>query len=282
MNWLIWRQHRAQVGWTLVLFAAACAAMLWTGQAAHHDLGALHALCTDGGERGSMCPDSGTKHFVDTYNYAIPSFEIGVPALAVVAGALIGAPLVAREFEQRTHLVAWTQSVPRRRWYAAKVLTLSAPLALVGAAAGAVAYRIHQPLKEGGLFTSRWIWFPVIGPAPAAAALLAFALAVAAGAWLKRTLAAVGIALGGSLAVILACGQWLASFRSGRADGGPFWLCEAAYTGILVAVAALALVAGWFGTRARGASRGYVLGGSDSGGGGGASPGGGPSAASSR
>lgn len=253
MNWLIWRQHRAQVGWTLALFAAACVAMLWTGQAAHHDLGAFRALCTDDGGRTWRCPDGGVKHFVDTYSYAIPAFEIGVPALAVAAGALLGAPLVAREFEQRTHLVAWTQSVPRRRWYATKVLTLSVPLAVVGGSAGFVAYRIHQPLQDGGLFTSRWIWFSVIGPAPAAAALLAFALAVAAGAWLKRTLAAVGVALAGSLAVILACGQWLASYRSGPADGGPFWLCEAAYTGILVAVAALALVVGWFGTRARGA-----------------------------
>ncbi|GAA4967405.1 hypothetical protein GCM10023205_35420 [Yinghuangia aomiensis] len=94
----------------------------------------------------------------------------------------------------------------------------------------------------------------MIGPAPAAAALPAFALAVAAGARLKRTLAAVGVAPAGSLAVTPACGQWLASFRSGPADGGSFWLGEAAYTGIPVAVAAPALVAGWFGTRARGAA----------------------------
>src|SRR5262249_24464833 len=44
------------------------------------------------------------------------------PALPVLAslplllGAFIGAPLVSRELEQGTYLLAWTQGVPRRRW----------------------------------------------------------------------------------------------------------------------------------------------------------------------
>jgi ABC-type transport system involved in multi-copper enzyme maturation permease subunit len=41
------------------------------------------------------------------------------------------APLVAREIEQSTLLVAWTQSVSRRKWHTAKVLTLGAGLAVI-------------------------------------------------------------------------------------------------------------------------------------------------------
>ena len=47
----------------------------------------------------------------------------------------------------------------------------------------------------GGLISSRWIWFFSIDLALTGEIVLAFALAVAFGAWLRRTLAAVGAAL---------------------------------------------------------------------------------------
>jgi hypothetical protein len=59
--------------------------------------------------------------FVSRYNFAILLSQYGLPAAFAITGAIIGAPLVAREVEQRTHLAAWTQSVSRRRWYAAKI-----------------------------------------------------------------------------------------------------------------------------------------------------------------
>jgi hypothetical protein len=58
--------------------------------------------------------------FASRYNFAILLSQDGLPAAFAIIGALIGAPLVAREVEQRIHLAAWTQSVSRRRWYITK------------------------------------------------------------------------------------------------------------------------------------------------------------------
>jgi hypothetical protein len=140
--------------------------------------------------------------FSTRYRFAILVFEDGAPAALAVIGALTGAPLVAREIEQRTQLTAWTQSVSRRRWYAAKVTVLAAGLAAAGLANG----WLQRPLTKGGLTSSRWSWFFSVHLALAGEAILAFALAVTIGAWLRRTLPAIGGALAGFLALLLGTG----------------------------------------------------------------------------
>ena len=44
----------------------------------------------------------------------------GLILLAAVIGVFWGAPLVARELEQGTQRLVWTQSVTRRRWFSTK------------------------------------------------------------------------------------------------------------------------------------------------------------------
>ena len=55
-------------------------------------------------------------------------------SLPLLVGAFIGAPLVSRELEQGTYLLAWTQGVPRRRWLIAKLAMLGG-LSVLGFAA---------------------------------------------------------------------------------------------------------------------------------------------------
>jgi hypothetical protein len=209
--------------------------------------------------------------FVHSYNFAIPVFEEGLPLLMVIIGVLVGAPLVAREVEQRTQLVAWTQSVSRRRWYTTKTAMLAACLAFVGLLAGIANDRAQIPLTRGGLTSTRWIWFFSIDLAPAAEGVLAFALAAALGAYLRRTLAAIGAALVGFLALFLLAG-WIvrsltptaqATGRIGTPDQGwalggghyhppsQYWPLQLTYLAILLAFAAVLLALGWRATRAR-------------------------------
>src|SRR5258708_26050736 len=96
-------------------------------------------------------------------------------------GVLVGAPLVAREIEQRSQLAAWTQSVPRRQWYATKVAALAAGLTVAGLAAGFANDWLQRPLTEGGLTSSPWPWFVSIDLALARQAVPAVALAVSIG-----------------------------------------------------------------------------------------------------
>lgn len=293
MKCLLWRQHRGQLAWTALVLSLVCglsaavarSADRWLADYAHW-LARLHAVgcpLPGGGERVVHTPPPGChallsrysggqqSSFAHSYNFAIPVFEEGLPLLMVVIGVLVGAPLIAREVEQRTQLVAWTQSIGRRRWYATKTGVLAACLALVGLIGGFANDRAQIPLNRGGLTSSRWIWFVSIDLAPAAEAVLAFALAAAIGAYLRRTLPAIGAALVSFLALFLVTGWVMRSLTPASTATGPratpdnawdigggryhpasqYWPLQLGYLAIQLALAALALVIGWRATRPR-------------------------------
>ena len=190
---------------------------------------------------------------------------------------MIGAPLVAREIEQRTQLAAWTQSVSRRRWYITKIAALTAALAVAGLAAGAAnAWLAHQ-LAAGDTASSRWSWFVSINLALAGEAALALALGVAFGALLRRTLPAIGAAVAGS-AVLFLGALWIVqaltpaanttgprfaappgSWVLGSGTGAPvpyhpasqYWPLQLILLTVLLTLAAAALASGWRATRTR-------------------------------
>jgi hypothetical protein len=300
MTCLLWRQHRGQALCALLTLAAMCALMLGVGLNANHWLAGYDHWLAALRAAGCPAPDapSGEVHapsaaachalmqrypngpqeaFATRYNFAVPAFEEGVPAALAVIGALVGAPLVAREIEQRTQLVAWTQSTSRRRWYTTKVTALATGLAAVGLAAGLANDRLQHPLTEGGLTSSRWIWFFSIDLALAGEILLAFALAVALGAWLRRTLPAVGGALVGFLVLFLASGWAVRTLTPTSRTTGPrfavprggwsiqpsnshavpyhpagqYWPLQLTFLAILLALAAVLLITGWYATRTR-------------------------------
>jgi hypothetical protein len=227
---LLWRQHRGQALWIGLILAAICALTVGVGSSANHWLAGYHEWVKALADAGCPPPDAhtGSFHvtsaatcnalrgqypgalqpaFGDRYNFTVPVFEYGVPAALAIIGVLIGAPLVAREAEQRTQLVSWTQSVSRRRWYVMKVTVLCSILAGVGLAAGVMNDQLRRPLETGGLIGSRWVWFFSTDLALVGEIVLAFALAVAFGAVLRRTQAAAGAALA-SFIVLLSASGW--------------------------------------------------------------------------
>jgi ABC-type transport system involved in multi-copper enzyme maturation permease subunit len=290
MRCLIWRQHRGQLLATVSVLAAACLLMVVVAHSANQWLNHYQrwlvqlraAGCPVPGSRQYVTPSSchallsrysggEQSSFVHAYNFTIAVFEEGLVLLLVILGALIGAPLVAREVEQRTQLVAWTQSIPRRRWYATKTVVLATGLTVAGLIAGLANDVLQVPLTRGGLTSSRWPWFFSIDITPAAEILLAFALAVAMGAYLRRTLAAVGAALVAYLALFLLTGwavRSLTPLSDSTSDRGvpnnswiiggghyhpssQYWPLQLTYVAILLLLAAALFVAGWRATRPR-------------------------------
>ncbi len=124
MIWVAWRQFRTPALVTFGLLAAFAVLVLVTGlhlRDVYSSLGGAHCAA-----RSDCTALSG--HEKELAALLGPAL-LAIPALL---GMFWGAPLLARELENGTYRLAWTQSVTRRRW-------LSIRVALVGVAALATA-----------------------------------------------------------------------------------------------------------------------------------------------
>jgi hypothetical protein len=299
MTGLIWLQHRGQALWTLIAVAILCALVINFGLSAEHWLAGYHDWLRQLAAAGCPPPTahSGAFHvnspgtcaalkdrypgglqaaFASRYNFAIFLSLYGIPAALAIIGAMIGAPLVAREVEQHTQFVAWTQSVSRRRWYFVKITALAIGLAVLGLIAGTANAWLQRQLTAGDTASSRWTWFASTNLALAGAVVLAFALAVAFGALLRRTLPAIGAALAGFIVLLLGIrwavmaltpaskttgphftappGSWILGSGTGTPvpyhPAGQYWALQLILLAALLAVATAVLMSGWHETRA--------------------------------
>jgi ABC-type transport system involved in multi-copper enzyme maturation permease subunit len=97
-------------------------------------LGACLAHATATGDRGA-CGDLALM-FQGQFGF-VYGLSFWLSVLPALLGRLVGAPLVAREVEQHTHLLAWTQSITRSRWVTVKLaLVLTAGLLASGVLMG--------------------------------------------------------------------------------------------------------------------------------------------------
>jgi hypothetical protein len=188
MIWVTWRQHRTLLLASTGLLAAMLAALLLTG------LGIAHTFQSSGLAACLAVPTRDCNElasaFSDHYSglgFLVPLFLV-LPALL---GVFWGAPLVAREIEQGTHRLAWSQSVTRDRWLGTKLLMLATATAIGAAIFTLVLNWWSRPLVlasdnrlDPGIFDLR-------GFVPVAYALFVLALGVAAGSLIRRLIPAM-------------------------------------------------------------------------------------------
>ena len=142
-------------------------------------------------------------------------FLLLVPA---IIGTFWAAPLLTREFEAGTFQLAWTQSVTRTRWLAAKL----GVGALVGmATAGLFSLLLTwwsgpidtaAPFDKGNSITFLrlgFVLFPTRGITPLGYAAFAFALGVTAGVLIRRTVPAMAATLATFLFIQIAWPIWV-------------------------------------------------------------------------
>jgi hypothetical protein len=115
---------------------------------------------------------------------------IGVPLLL---GLFWGAPLLAKQFEDGTHSLAWTQGISRHRWLTSNVAWALAAAAACGAAITALV--TWWSLAHISLHLSRISNgpFDVQGMVPVAYAIFAVSLGIAVGSVFRRILPAMAI-----------------------------------------------------------------------------------------
>ena len=198
MLWATWRRYRSDALFVAALLVVLGAAVLVLSIAGSGTVAAVARSCTE--------PLTCTAPQV-WFNSGLPNWwgyvlQVVVLVPAVV-GVFVGAPLVPRELEHGTHLIAWTQSIPRGPWFLARVglLALSAAAAAVLLAAIALGwFAMERELANTGILNI-WSGFDIAPPVVIAYTLFALALGVAAGAAIRRTGPAIVVALIGFIAV---------------------------------------------------------------------------------
>ncbi len=180
MIWTTWRQHRLEGAWALALGAALAAAV---GFVAYQ----LHAAACPGVVNDyCLRNDIGGQIAQKLIQYNL--YQYGLVVLPALAGAFIGCPLVAREIENSTHRLAWTQGVTRLRWLATKLALTLVPLSAIALGAGLLETVL---IRQMGSAPSYWAFYDQQAPMTVAAIVFAVALGVAIGAVVGRSVPAM-------------------------------------------------------------------------------------------
>jgi len=197
MSVLIWRQARVAIAAAAALLAAFAVVIVANGLHLHHAYQAGLASCNASG----TCADL-QKELFHKEGTVVALINLTIIGPGIV-GAFLGAPLVAREMEQHTNKLIWTQAVTRRRWFLTRAAWLGLAAVLWSGAIAALVTWWSGPLNALG---HQRFWpgqFDIQGVVPAAYALFAFALGVTAGVLARRTVIALGVAIAGFVGIRL-------------------------------------------------------------------------------
>jgi hypothetical protein len=197
MIWLTWRQHRSEGLLALGVLVVGGVYLLITGLAMTHtlqDSGLGACLAQHPESIGTSGPCGFLAHqFLNQYGPFIP-FAVALLVLPILLGVMVGAPLVAREYEQRTRLLVWMQSVTRTRWVTVTLaLVVGAGLLAAGVLLALLNWWYHPFDLLIGKFNE--VTFDFTGPVFLASSVMALAVGIAVGTLTRRTVLAIFLTL---------------------------------------------------------------------------------------
>ncbi|HEY3606374.1 MAG TPA: ABC transporter permease subunit, partial [Pseudonocardiaceae bacterium] len=185
--WLTWRQHR----WAIVSGALSVVALggyiLWNERGiTPQDYARCGGPCVSMPLFGMFADPRGVADLQDGL----------AAALGLVIAVFWAAPLVAREYEQRTHLLAWSQDVPPRRWLLAQAGWLTLAAAVLSTVLGT--FLVGQTDGLSGLKPDSYPEFTLLRfeaflPLQIAYVLFAMALGLAVSLLVRRVVPAMGV-----------------------------------------------------------------------------------------
>jgi ABC-type transport system involved in multi-copper enzyme maturation permease subunit len=199
MIWVSWRRQRAQL---ITLFAMLVVGAGVVTLLRSNMIGAINSLqlsrCVTQAASECSAPDA-VKTFQEVWFSRLNLGQAAILGLPVLIGVFIGAPLFARELEQGTHVLAFTQSVSRTRWMLSKLVVALVPALIVLVA---LQYMVSSWLTAAGTMGPRSsgafsaLNFGTEHVSPVAYTLFAFALGTFVGVVSRRTLVAMTTGLG--------------------------------------------------------------------------------------
>ncbi|WP_199702718.1 ABC transporter permease subunit [Jiangella rhizosphaerae] len=275
MIWVAWRQHRGEFLGVAILLAGLGALLLTHGVAMHDAYDRLgirdcHLVFLGGTDQA--CIDR-VMDFEDDYAGLPQQFTSWLPFLPMVAGMLIGAPLLAREYEQGTWQLAWTQGVTRTRWLATQLGVVFGVVLVASVVFAAGLSWWLEPVDIQRFSSAKFNHAVLVFPGYV---LLGMAIGVLAGVLSRRVLVAAAVTIPVYLALrlpiefglrpryrepltsddpaVISHGWPIDGITMGPGDGFPsvryqpddrFWQFQVIETAILLGVTAVLLATAW-------------------------------------
>ncbi|HUQ58564.1 ABC transporter permease [Lentzea sp.] len=204
MIWASWRQQRLHLITLLGVLVVGTGVIALLRSSMVGDL--TSAGLTQCVAQGDDCavPGEVVKAFREAWGNPLDIGRLVITCAPALIGVFIGAPLFARELEQGTHVLAFTQSVSRTRWMFSKLaIALLPALVVLVALQSAVTWWISAAGQLGprmnGPFNT--LTFGIEHVSPVGYALFAFALGTFLGVVSRRTLVAMTAGLGAFVVV---------------------------------------------------------------------------------
>src|SRR2546429_1231088 len=201
MIWVTWAQHRREALVSGLILTVAAALLVITGLIINADFKSSGAAnCASAAAPAVGVFAAGTScetvlgAFFSRWNSLTGAASLALMTLPVLLGVFVAAPLLSREFEQRTHVFAWSQSITRLRWVVVKLGLFAAVVLISAAALTLLVIWWHAPLDRafnGG----PWAAFDIQGLAPVGYAVFALSLGTLAGLVIRRTIPAMALTL---------------------------------------------------------------------------------------
>ena len=187
MTWLTWRQYRIEALIGLLVLVGLCIVFVIDGFATHATYQSMGlASCA-----AHPCDyQIGYAFEARTRGLASIIANFFQPWLYLIIGVFIGAPLLAREREQRTHYLVWTQSITRSRWLAIRLGLIATALLLAFVLLTTITTWWGEPLST---VEGPWLQYAIRGPVFPASIVFALLVGVAVGAFVRRTVPAMAL-----------------------------------------------------------------------------------------
>jgi hypothetical protein len=206
MAWLTWRQHRSNAALVGAMLLVLGVAVIYLSIAGAGLLAEVRSCTPAQGACGAT--QAWFNSNLQTWWGLVLMAVVVVPALI---GMAVGAPLIPRELEAGTQLLAWSQGVTRGRWFLVRAALLVVGAVAAAAVLAAVAQGWFAVQRDLGGSMTVWGGFDIAPPVVIAYTLFALALGIAAGAALRRTQPAQAVTLVAYVAVrvsIAALARW--------------------------------------------------------------------------
>jgi len=205
VTWVAWRLQRTETLIACALLLLVAAVLVPTGIEIGHAFDRDNLAACLGAHPSDVC-NNAIGGFLSRFN-SLDDLLGWFTLLPGLVGVILAAPFLL-ELEQGTYRLAWTQSITRGRWIAAKLGLPLAVALLVGGAYILIGTWWRAPFVRlnGRMDTAT---YDSEGTVALAYALFAFGLALAVGVLWRRAVAAVTVAFVGYVAARVFVDTWL-------------------------------------------------------------------------